>query len=68
MTDEERKIAEAVQYYLSIGCRWCWIIKRFHNRILNKPYSKQELERFVCLLNKERQDGIYDKRVDTGKV
>jgi hypothetical protein len=55
MTDEEIHIAKAVEYYISIGCRWCWIKKQF-----SQP--KDELERLVCLLNSARQEGEIDGR------
>lgn len=55
MTDEEIRIAKAVEYYLSIGARWCWIKKQFSQH-------KDELERLVCLLNAARQRGELNER------
>lgn len=46
LTAVEMKMAEAVEYYLSIGCTWCFIEK-------NMGRKRVELERLCALARKD---------------
>ena len=49
LSPQERKMAEAIIYYLEIGSGWCFIEKQLHRK-------RNECERLVCLYREEQKE------------